>query len=258
MYCKKIIVLIILLVSYHTVMAQRRACDMEAFCVSPSGKVPNGSQLRLSFGCTNLGPDVMYSGDTVLYSLYMVVNGEERPVYNGAFTGRPGNTINVGEKKTYADNYSIRFSFPDATDTLIVDFCVVLGSSGVNQNGDTVRPFSYDDPNRDNNKICNQVMVLPQRSTAINNLSEENFDMQIYPNPANNVLYIKAQSATQKTQQATIVDLTGRIVLERYFEQPQLHKGVLSLNIEQLPAGMYNVVLQSEENTTVEKLLITR
>ncbi len=239
-------------------MAQRRVCDMEAFCISPSGKVANGSSLKLSYGYFNRGPDVMYSEDTTLVWLYMIVDGEEKPVYNGVITGKPGRILEVGDNSTYADNYSIRFSFPDHTDTLIVDFCIEIGSGGVNQNGDTVRPFSYDDPNRDNNKICNKVMVLPQRSTSIASIAEENAGLFIYPNPATNVLHINMENTAERAQQVTIRDITGRILLERHFEPSHLNNGILSLNIEQLPAGMYNVIFQSGENITMKKLVITR
>ncbi len=258
MYSKRIILFMALLICCHSAIAQRRVCDMEAFCISPSGKVANGSSLRLSYGYINRGPDVKYSEDTTLVWLYMIVDGEERPVYNGVITGNPGRIVDVGETSTYADNYGIKFSFPDATDTVIVDFCVVVGSGGVNQDGDTVRPFTYDDPNWDNNKSCNKIMVLPQKSTAISNIPEEHNSLIVYPNPATNILYINTESTTSGTQQATIRDMTGRIVLERHFEPTYLNNSVLSLNIEQLPAGMYSIMLQSGENIMVEKLIITR
>ncbi len=245
-----------MLISCHTAMAQRRSCDMEVFCASPSGKVPNGSQLKLSFGYINRGPDIMYSDDTTLVWLFMVVDGKEIPVYNSSITGRPGGITNVGDRSTYAvGNSYIPFSFPDATDTLLVDFCVVIGSGGVSQNGDTVRPFSYDDPNWNNNKICNQIMVLPQRSTTVGNIEEENNSLLIYPNPATNVLYINTQLTAQ---QVIITDITGRIMLEKRFNQTQLNNNILSLNTEQLPTGIYNVTIKSNENTIVKKLIITR
>ncbi len=260
MHVKNIVAFIILLICFQTSMAQRRSCDMEAFCNSPSGKVPNGSQLTLSFGFINRGPDVMYSEDTTLYWLYMIVNGEEKRIYNGSMVGNPGRIINVGEKSTYGDNYGIKFSFPDVTDTLIVDFCVVVGSAGIDQNGDTLRPFSYDDPNWDNNKSCNKVMVLPQRPTAVSNIPEEPADLLIYPNPATNVLYINTEFTSLKTQQAgkaIIRDITGRIVLERSFDPSSLNNGILNINIEQIPSGVYNVTLQSGQNTMTKKLVIT-
>ncbi len=231
---------------------------MELHCSSPAGKVLNGGGLRLRFAFINRGPDVMYSGDTTLYSLHIAVNGVETYLYVGAMTAVPGDTIEIGDSIVYAHNYGVPFSFPDLTDTLITDFCVVISSYGNNQNGDSVYRFSYIDHNVENNMACNKVTVMPRKPTAITNMAAENSSLLIYPNPAANVLNIKREATAIGIQQATIRDITGRVILEKRFGHTDLNNGILSLNIEQLPVGMYNVSLQSGENVKVEKLVISR
>ncbi len=248
MYCKKIVAFIILLICCYTAMAQRRSCDMEVFCVSPSGKVANNGQLPLRFGFVNRGPDVMYSNDTAIYTAYVVVNGEANEVYTGGMSGNPGRVINIGEQIMYMDNYGIRFPYANLTDTLIVDFCVFVSPMAIAQNGDTLR-FSYDDPNLENNRACNKVMVLPQRSTAITNTSEENSRLSVYPNPAKDEINIVSDSEKEHT--LIITDMRGVTV-----KKLTVHAGHNTSDIRSLPDGMYLIYDADRDSKTVQRLTI--
>ncbi len=72
--------------------------------------------------------------------------------------------------------------------------------------------------------------IIDDEAEGLADLSEG--DIKAFPNPVRNSLYIKTE---QPLQQLKVVDLVGRVVLE----QAVLEAGTTTLDVTQLPAGMY-------------------
>lgn len=87
--------------------------------------------------------------------------------------------------------------------------------------------------------------VININQETLGNVQLENAANSIYPNPANDVLYIKGSF----DQIVSIVDFNGRVVLENQITNNQL-------DISNMPAGAYFVHLTLNGQKTVHKLVV--
>jgi hypothetical protein len=76
----------------------------------------------------------------------------------------------------------------------------------------------------------------------------------LYPNPANGAIYLQLSNQKRLAGQVTIYTLQGCLI-QQAATQPGQNK--IQLNIENLPAGMYLVELQTTEGRTVQRFLKT-
>lgn len=100
-----------------------------------------------------------------------------------------------------------------------------------NQNGEAFGLFAA---------LANGTVVPFTNTTGIDE-SNIRFATGIFPNPANNRIQIGLQVKNAANAQVQVTDVTGRIVLNRqaYLVDNQL----LSLDIDQLPGGVYNLTV---------------
>jgi hypothetical protein len=80
-----------------------------------------------------------------------------------------------------------------------------------------------------------------------------NLNSMIYPNPADGILNIKLQSETQTAVSVSILDNTGKEVLSSNTDFNGTE--TMSLNIENLSAGIYSVRLASETSVVTTKFV---
>ena len=80
-----------------------------------------------------------------------------------------------------------------------------------------------------------------------------NLNSMIYPNPADGILNIKLQSETQTAVSVSIIDNTGKEVLSSNTDFNGME--TMSLNIEDLSAGIYSVRLASETGVVTKKFV---
>jgi len=83
--------------------------------------------------------------------------------------------------------------------------------------------------------------VTVEGETGIEELQLANCDLQVYPNPTNDILYFSLETAYE------ITDLQGRTLQKS-------DKAVKSVNINRLPAGVYFVTLTTETGRIVKKI----
>ncbi len=255
-HCSHIFSILFLLNWGIPVCAQQRQCDVEAVCVSPEGTVVNGGSLPLRFEMWNRGPDLQFSYDTTLYVLFQVVEGDTQVLYQGMIRGRTDDTINVGGGSRYEDNYSIRFNFPDRTDTFTLDFCVRIASAGIYSNGDTLR-LNYNDSNSSNNYCCKQVRVLPKTGTVISGKTQNSNGWALYPNPVNTTLFIQTREALYDSDvQVSVLDLAGRTIWIKNTGELDRDKGMLSVDVTSFPAGLYQLQLRSSKGLETKKFSV--
>ncbi|WP_372949561.1 T9SS type A sorting domain-containing protein [Mariniphaga sp.] len=75
-------------------------------------------------------------------------------------------------------------------------------------------------------------------------------NLQIYPNPAKDVVFIELPAALPGTSRVSLYDLQGRLVLDKICNDK-----TIQLDVKPLHAGIYNIVLNGE-TTSVEKLIV--
>jgi len=94
------------------------------------------------------------------------------------------------------------------------------------------------------------------KNTLSVNTLINNADIQLYPNPSNGLVSIKGNSVNGNSVAISCYNIVGSIVAE---QTVQLYNNGFntSLNLSQLPRGMYNVRIQTNDgNSVVKKLVI--
>jgi hypothetical protein len=79
--------------------------------------------------------------------------------------------------------------------------------------------------------------------------------MLVQPNPADDMLNISLGQALEGQVLTTLVAADGRVVMSRTMQGLGLGQ-VLTLNVQQVPAGMYTVRMQSAAGNSVQKVVI--
>jgi polyhydroxybutyrate depolymerase len=89
---------------------------------------------------------------------------------------------------------------------------------------------------------------LAQKTCSTSGLSEENLTWEIYPNPVNEQLTIRADLSDGI---AVITDFTGKIVMEKV-----LDSGEQVINLDSLISGMYFITIYKDNSPTLVKTQI--
>jgi hypothetical protein len=82
---------------------------------------------------------------------------------------------------------------------------------------------------------------------------ENNYQVSFYPSPAKDFLNINLGSLTDTNYSFSIIDLRGKVVLNKKIENPRLIEAV---SIEGLVKGMYLAVLQTKNKRITKKILV--
>jgi len=89
-------------------------------------------------------------------------------------------------------------------------------------------------------------------STAVDEMSESAMDVQIYPNPVNDILNMEFKNMVDHTIQLKLVDLTGKTVLRKEFSQPS---NTVRLNLSSVSSGSYMLEVRAAEKRKVFKIV---
>ncbi|MFL3662628.1 MAG: SBBP repeat-containing protein [Flavobacteriales bacterium] len=117
----------------------------------------------------------------------------------------------------------------DDGNSCIDTYCDSIGSNGVvfKQNGFTIN------------------VISPPIITGVKNVEKIISEITIYPNPTSNQLIIDSE---QKINEISIIDITGK-TLRVYTTS------LNSINVSDLPSGIYFIKLITNENTMTKKLI---
>lgn len=107
--------------------------------------------------------------------------------------------------------------------------------------------YTYTDTNS-----CSGTATISITVDACVGIAEQNStnDVVLYPNPANNGFTIAGLNGISLIE---IMDLSGKVVATQ-----QTAAGLVNVNLENLPTGVYFVRISSEGNSRTEKLMIQR
>ncbi|MEZ5147965.1 MAG: T9SS type A sorting domain-containing protein [Bacteroidales bacterium] len=99
---------------------------------------------------------------------------------------------------------------------------------------------------------CTFDIIIPD--TSLNNTSSHiKNDINIYPNPCNDQLWISWDDKTNAPIQISIIDMNGHLVKE--IKNNLSRAQVLNIDLTELEAGLYFLNIQTEEKVKKEKLL---
>jgi hypothetical protein len=87
-----------------------------------------------------------------------------------------------------------------------------------------------------------------QGSTGLFNYNT--LESHIYPNPSSDVLQIELEA--EKQTQLSLYDFSGRLVKQHAFEQ------TITVDVRELPVGIYQVVLVNGNQQSSQKIIITK
>jgi hypothetical protein len=75
-------------------------------------------------------------------------------------------------------------------------------------------------------------------------------DCEVFPNPTTGTLNILGD-----IKEATLTDLSGRILLEQTFTAQDVNK---TMELQNIPAGFYLLLLSNDKASTVKKIILAR
>jgi uncharacterized repeat protein (TIGR01451 family) len=219
--------------------------DPNAVYVSPEGCITPGTTLQYTVTFENMGNDTahnIYVMDTLNNHVDMQTLQVIASSHAMNFTKIASGAYNI-----------VRFEFPaiNLPDSSHHDLCHGMVVYSINSKGtmaltDVVENkagifFDYMPAvltNVAESPVCQPQFVKPV--TAANKL-------RIFPNPAYNELTVQG-AGTIST--CTVVDQAGRLIL-----QAEAANGKATLNIKQLPAGMYFITVKTEAGNEVHKFV---
>lgn len=240
--------------------SQQRMIDQEAICVSPAGEVINGGRLPLDFGMLNHGPDPRYGNDTMWYSLTSILHdGYVYQGYSGLLVGGSPSVIPIDSVWWYREHfkYDIQYRLTGIDTPYTVDECVTIAPFAINSKGDTVRRFSHYDPDLSNNTCCKKVTILPKSSSIAQDIRQNAEGVWVYPNPVRDRLHIRTSAGfSEKGIQITICDVSGRLLKEQRYVEGTLGEDTWSVDVADIPEGIYHVHLQSSKGVLSRKIVI--
>ncbi len=78
--------------------------------------------------------------------------------------------------------------------------------------------------------------------------------MTIYPNPAQDKIRLEwnQKYGLEKIQQIKIVDISGK---QMYLDKTQLSSQLIEIPVQQLPAGVYLLSVETEQSFSVQKFV---
>jgi len=124
--------------------------------------------------------------------------------------------------------------------------------------GDTIKNsasifFDYNLPvqtNRQNTIVSNNII------TGINNIDNRSFAMLIFPNPADNDIWIRIKERIYGNTTIVITDISGRQIYRENLGRVSSSDFSKKINLKNIPPGTYIVGLYSDNKYYVQKLII--
>jgi len=92
------------------------------------------------------------------------------------------------------------------------------------------------------------------------NVAQENIAytmLNLYPNPTTGASFVDLYSSSQSEVRVLVINVIGQVVMDKS-AKVVAGKNTINLSVDELPAGIYNVSVGSEENTTVKTLSIIK
>lgn len=93
-------------------------------------------------------------------------------------------------------------------------------------------------------------VFLNRNAVSINDRTWETLSAKVYPNPTNGEIILEGQ-----IREVRLIDLQGRVLIESTFPPYQEYK---SLDLGNLPNGLYILHLQNEKAKAIKKVIVQK
>ena len=242
--------------------AQQRTTDLEATLNLPTSGtiVYSGDTIHTQIAIANNGPDTLVAGDTILFKyLYTATEGGGSQSNVSLFTL----TTSLAPGQTpLLINANIPFNNGSGYPVLHLNFCVHLFDPNTepvfySNNDKTPIKVSYNDPDTTNNTSCTSI-VIENQETGIATIKQTSTSLQLFPNPAQDIVTIKLPEMQTGSLTVSVTDITGRKVLLQHYGAVQPTTQQLPLDVSCLPKGMYLITLKAGAKKRTGKLIIAR
>lgn len=227
----------ILLLSVNA-WSQTRTVDMEVTLVEPvqNSVLTINQPFNVKINFKNLGPDPVQGGDTLIFTH----SGMSQAI---AFIIPAGQTIPVNFSYPYSTSFTIT-SAPSGP----VEFCAL----GILSRGVIV------DPDTSNNRSCNTVTF--NGTTGVGEIigfeSEVVANLDLYPNPASDLVRLKYSRQGHGSVSIAITDVAGRIALNQVLGVKSLRGDEITIDVSSLTPGMYFVEVVEGSKKARGKIMV--
>ncbi len=86
--------------------------------------------------------------------------------------------------------------------------------------------------------------------------NESDKSVHVYPNPAQDVIFINFDESSRRKSQINITDMTGKLILSQEYTENGI--GGVTIDASSIPAGMYLIRFNYDDKTVIKKLSIVR
>ena len=85
---------------------------------------------------------------------------------------------------------------------------------------------------------------------GVNTINGEGLGLEVYPNPAQNVLNLKMLGAIQQNATVSLTDISGRVL-----KHMQLDKNEMTIDIANIAPGIYQLQYKDDVNSKTIKVV---
>jgi hypothetical protein len=108
-----------------------------------------------------------------------------------------------------------------------------------------------------NNLFIDNVNLYQKNPTGIAKNSTSAFNLNIYPNPSTGVANLSISSPVSTDSKVTVYNTLGQIVFEKNITLTE-GSNVVTVDVKDFSAGVYNVVIDSKTSSLTKKLTVTK
>ncbi len=102
------------------------------------------------------------------------------------------------------------------------------------------------------NKVADYHFILAgENTTGVRPLASRADGLVVFPNPANQALHVSLPSGMKGQAEVNVLDMTGRVVLRQVLNAPSG-----TLNLEQLPNGLYTVKAEADGQVATARVSV--
>lgn len=115
------------------------------------------------------------------------------------------------------------------------------------------------DPNTANNKVCHTVRFIQVSNTGVGSVAgTEGQELSVYPNPASDKLQFSFDFGSSTSASLKLRDLLGKTILEQDLGRNLSGKQTKSLDLTNVPNGMYFLELHADGYTVTRRVIVQK
>ncbi|MFT5817352.1 MAG: hypothetical protein ACJAR8_000650 [Bacteroidia bacterium] len=215
-----------------------------------------GTELDLIIECENLGPDTIFTGDSVIFNM-LVFNPADtkQPLLEYPAGANNGNfSINLITKQVLpGETYDITKAGLVARLFVRNSLPIVIGVESYILN--RTNPIA-DTDSTNNSKGISTIWYNEYRNGVSVNEANYNNNISSFPNPAIDELNVEMQTVKLSSVSLELVDLTGKVILEKSF-QDSFQEGAFKMNVSDLNNGIYILKVTNGDEITTTKVTVS-